>query len=1231
MSNVTNITVGGVPDSSEVDGPTQTNENGKQKPNIDFYDPNNQEHDGMEMSPMGGLDRQGTLIDPKESMRRAESVETLNLTLHQCARDGNLDNMKRYLQGMTGNIKRKINAVDEDKLSALHYAARYNHVDIVKLLIDKGADINMKGDDDARPLHYAARYKPQRLHAAASSATTPDDETDASTVVSASDVHGDVMGLNISNSVILHLLSRNADVNARDAYGSTPLHYAATRGNEVAVAELLTSKTILIEAVDLQQMTALHQAATHDEKEVARMLIEHGANLRCADEDGATPLHYACSEGNEEVVQMLFDAGEKLDGWVTISQMVTDQDYERNTALHLAVVNQNYEVVKICLKKGSDVNTHRLHYNTPLHLAATAGDVRIIELLIEYKARVDCLNEMQETPLHRAAAYDHADAVEFLIKKGARLEKHDKDNFTPLLIAACKGHASTIQKLLDCGADISAMDKNEKTAIYWAAEEDKVEALQVLLNNPYSRDMLDISDRYDSVPLHVACQNGYLGIVKMLLDHGADMEYKNEEEQTPLHLAAKNGKTHVVYELIKRNKTLVNDEDEESNSALHLAALAGHTKTCTALLENGVDIEPRNCIQWTPLDCAAAKGWPKTVKVLLEADCPVDPMDKSKTTPLHLASSRGHVEVVNILMKWNASMTQRDTNGMNCLDLAIDNGHKDVAFAIINSDKWEEALRNETLDLATGLRSTPMRKLIKKMPDVAERAFYRCTSANMGNSDHPDYEITFNYEFLDDMYAIWRENSGTSDAMSSSGSDIYNEDFTLKESAKPYTSDSTILKKNHPLSIMVNARREDLLAHPLVTSLLRHKWNSFGRYFYYINLFIYFIFLGFLTAYVIAQRPPFRLLDDYKLSKCGDVNCNNETFSCFRIENYWCGKNECLAPNFVAVTIGKWIIIGLSALNLFREIQQIFTQKLNYLSWENLLEWIMYIFAILFVVDFQGCQRESGIRLEWQWQIGAFCIFLAWMELVLFIRKVPRFGIYVVMFTDVLQTFIRFFLVFLLFMIAFALSYFMLFQNQVAFDNIGKSLVKTAVMMIGEFEFDSIFYGDEKLNYPEISYLLFVLFLVLMSIIIMNLLVGLAVDDIKAVQDQAVLKRLAMQVELALDVEGFLPHFIRRRFVLHKETLQPGKPPSCIKRVFKLGDAALSAVSIANALNPELDEIEKVQEAQEQLQEQVKNIRYRLKNIRSQNDRVESMLETLLKVQNVRWEEQDTNDDVDNN
>ena len=99
-------------------------------------------------------------------------------------------------------------------------------------------------------------------------------------------------------------------------------------------------------------MTPLHLAASHDEKEVVRMLIEKGANLRCCDEDMGTPLHFACMEGSLDVVNMLFNAAELTDGWVTMSEMVNDQDNQQNSALHLAVENRALEVAELCIAKG---------------------------------------------------------------------------------------------------------------------------------------------------------------------------------------------------------------------------------------------------------------------------------------------------------------------------------------------------------------------------------------------------------------------------------------------------------------------------------------------------------------------------------------------------------------------------------------------------------------------------------------------------------------------------------------------------------------------------------------------------------------------------------------------------------------------------------------------------------------------------------------------------------------
>lgn len=178
-------------------------------------------------------------------------------------------------------------------------------------------------------------------------------------------------------------------------------------------------------------------------------------------------------------------------------------------------------------------------------------------------------------------------------------------------------------------------------------------------------------------------------------------------------------------------------------------------------------------------------------------------------------------------------------------------------------------------------------------------------------------------------------------------------------------------------------------------------------------------------------------------------------------------------------------------------------------------------------------------------------------------------------------------------------------------------MVKTTVMMIGEFEFDSIFFPEDcenALPYPVSTTILFVVFLVVMAIIIMNLLVGLAVDDIKAVQEQAVLKRLAMQVDLVLDVERLLPNFILRRYNVQKETIVRKH-----RRWWSVFTDVVSSRSIVKDVLGFRDVIEltDVSEKQETLQETVNAMRKELGKLAKENAKMKDILLAMAEKSSV--------------
>ena len=97
--------------------------------------------------------------------------------------------------------------------------------------------------------------------------------------------------------------------------------------------------------------------------------------------------------------------------------MVTAQDREEQTPLHLAVEDGDLNLAKLCLDKGANVNALKVNMSTPLHLAATGGDLDIVKMLIEHDANIEAKNSAQETPLHRAALFNRVDIVDYLLSR----------------------------------------------------------------------------------------------------------------------------------------------------------------------------------------------------------------------------------------------------------------------------------------------------------------------------------------------------------------------------------------------------------------------------------------------------------------------------------------------------------------------------------------------------------------------------------------------------------------------------------------------------------------------------------------------------------------------------------------------------------------------------------------------------------------------------------------------
>ena len=126
------------------------------------------------------------------------------------------------------------------------------------------------------------------------------------------------------------------------------------------------------------------------------------------------------------------------------------------------------------------------------------------------------------------------------------------------------------------------------------------------------------------------------------------------------------------------------------------------------------------------------------------------------------------------------------------------------------------------------------------------------------------------------------------------------------------------------------------------------------------------------------------------------------------------------------VYVASVVIIVFTVIRAAMEVFQMIRLRLieYLLDWVNWLELTLFVLSIIFAWVFHtDCLCEKG----WQWQIGIVAVFLAWLDLVIFIRKLPFVGIYVVMFFDICKIFVKMIILTILLVIAFGLAFYMAF------------------------------------------------------------------------------------------------------------------------------------------------------------------------------------------------------------
>ena len=142
-----------------------------------------------------------------------------------------------------------------------------------------------------------------------------------------------------------------------------------------------------------------------------------------------------------------------------------------------AVIHLGLDALPARLDKGAKVDLKDKNDATALTMAALLGNTDVVSALIESGAKVDHKAQNGFTPLILAAQNGHAPIIEILLGKGAKIDLQNDDGVTPLMWAALHGHTDSVKALLSHGANRTVKSKSGKAALEITKDPDIIELL----------------------------------------------------------------------------------------------------------------------------------------------------------------------------------------------------------------------------------------------------------------------------------------------------------------------------------------------------------------------------------------------------------------------------------------------------------------------------------------------------------------------------------------------------------------------------------------------------------------------------------------------------------------------------------------------------------------------------------------------------------------------------------
>lgn len=543
-----------------------------------------------------------------------------------------------------------VNQQDNRGWSALMIAIRENHTDLINLLLGHNVDVNLAPKEGAHALMMAVKQEDEDL-----ARRLLEHGADVHHVDRAGMCALRIAVLRGNQAIARRLLNAGADVTAPFSNKETPIEVAIREGH-TSLAEYLRKRVKRLAAcMDILEVVArgdherikeivvqvpnsvnVHSAKSRwtplliavraQQLEIAKTLLQHGADVHARSMDGKAAIAFAVDAGNLAMVKVLLEGGARIDqidpagtdlrayaeeqGQTAIVEFIdsfVDQQAS-GFALFQAVKDDDPPKALAVLKAHPlcvDARTRHERW-TPLLHAARSDNLPMAKLLLEYNAQTNLANSRGMTALMYAARGGNLELARLLVSRGADVRLRSREGNTACEFALDQGHARVVMLLQEVESQLSDLSRAgfpseaeetksdtqpvdggpppERTVDPDAGGDDGLDLLQAIRENDLKRAKQALHFNPDSLyvrtgpseltPLHLAINGGLHQMTRLLVEAGADVNVLTRECKTPLYQAVARADLELVRLLLHHGAHAW--QVVQGQTALQVAQAAGY-------------------------------------------------------------------------------------------------------------------------------------------------------------------------------------------------------------------------------------------------------------------------------------------------------------------------------------------------------------------------------------------------------------------------------------------------------------------------------------------------------------------------------------------------------------------------------------------------------------------------------------------------------------------------------